>query len=194
MDRTNWQPVWQSQQEQEIELKRQRLERFTQFFNRVNSAFSFRKVVVKVQNSPLEAPAWSNSHEVTFNSRLIGELNTRFSNKLSNKLQIGLTQLRDFRSPHSNSETFPLVDILNNGNIYTTFGYEMYTYNNKLNTDVYQFNDILTYYKGAHEITLGTQNSYKKYQNAFAPGYQGVYQFNSLTDFYNSANNGLINQ
>ena len=76
MDRTNWQPVWQSQQEQEIELKRQRLERFTQFFNRVNSAFSFRKVVVKVQNSPLEAPAWSNSHEVTFNSRLIGELNT----------------------------------------------------------------------------------------------------------------------
>ena len=124
---------------------------------------------------------------------LIGELNTRFSNKLSNKLQIGLTQLRDFRSPHSNSETFPLVDILNNGNIYTTFGYEMYTYNNKLNTDVYQFNDILTYYKGAHEITLGTQNSYKKYQNAFAPGYQGVYQFNSLTDFYNSANNGLAN-
>ena len=124
---------------------------------------------------------------------LIGELNSRFSNKLSNKLQVGLTQLRDFRSPHSTSGTFPLVDILNNGNIYTTFGYEMYTYNNKLNTDVYQLNDILTYYKGAHEITLGTQNSIKKYQNAFAPGYQGVYQFNSLTDFFNSANNGLAN-
>ena len=112
---------------------------------------------------------------------------------MSNKLQIGYTALRDFRSPHSNSETFPLVDILNNGNIYTTFGYEMYTYNNKLNTDVYQLNDILTYYKGAHEITVGTQNSIKKYQNAFAPGYEGVYQFNSLTDFYNSAKNGLAN-
>ena len=124
---------------------------------------------------------------------LIGELNTRFNNKLSNKLQIGLTQLKDYRSPHSTSSTMPLVDILNNGNIYTTFGYEMYTYNNKLNTDVYQFNDILTYYKGSHEFTIGTQNSYKKYQNAFAPGYQGVYQFNSLTDFYNSANNGLAN-
>jgi Carboxypeptidase regulatory-like domain/TonB-dependent Receptor Plug Domain len=124
---------------------------------------------------------------------LIGELNTRFNNKLSNKLQVGYTALRDFRAPHSSSETFPLVDILNNGNIYTTFGYEMYTYNNKLNTDVYQLNDILTYYKGAHEITLGTQNSYKKYQNAFAPGYQGVYQYNSLTDFYNSVNNGTAN-
>lgn len=124
---------------------------------------------------------------------VIAELNTRFNNKLSNKLQVGYTALRDFRSPHSSSETFPLVDILNNGNIYTTFGYEMYTYNNKLNTDVYQLNDILTYYKGAHEFTVGTQNSIKKYQNAFAPGYQGVYQFNSLTDFYNSAKNGTAN-
>jgi len=69
----------------------------------------------------------------------------------------------------------------------------MYTYNNKLNTDVYQLNDILTYYKGAHEFTVGTQNSLKKYQNAFAPGYQGVYQFNSLADFYASANNGTAN-
>jgi hypothetical protein len=86
------------------------------------------------------------------------------------------------------------VDILNgNGSIYTTFGYEMYTYNNLLNTDSYQFSDIFTYYKGSHEITLGTQDYYKKYANAFAPGYQGVYQFNSLTDFYNSAMNGAAN-
>lgn len=124
---------------------------------------------------------------------LIAELNTRLSNKMSNKLQAGYTQLRDFRSPHSSSKSFPLVDILNNGNIYTSFGYEMYTYNNILSTDVYQFSDILTYYKGAHELTFGTQDYYRKYQNAFAPGYQGVYQFNSLTDFYNSANNGLAN-
>ena len=124
---------------------------------------------------------------------LIAELNTHFNNSLSNKLQVGYTALRDFRSPHSSSSTMPLVDILNNGNIYTTFGYEMYTYNNILNTDVYQLNDILTYYKGAHEFTVGTQNSIKKYQNAFAPGYEGVYQFNSLTDFYNSAKNGLAN-
>jgi Carboxypeptidase regulatory-like domain len=123
----------------------------------------------------------------------IAELNTRFNNRLSNKLQVGYTALRDFRSPHSSSSTLPLVDILNNGNIYTTFGYEMYTYNNKLNTDVYQLNDILTYYKGSHELTFGTQNSIKKYQNAFAPGYQGVYQFNSLTDFYNSAKYGVAN-
>lgn len=122
---------------------------------------------------------------------VIAELNTRFGNKASNKLQVGYTALRDYRSPHSNNSTMPLVDILNGaGNIYTTFGYEMYTYNNKLNTNVFQFADFFKFYKGSHEITVGTQDYYRKYENAFAPGYQGVYQFNNLTDFYNSAING----
>ena len=112
------------------------------------------------------------------------ELNTRFSNKSSNKLQVGYTRERDFRSAKS-SGNFPLVDILNNGNIYTTFGYEPYTYNNNLFMDSYQLTDIFSLYKGGHEITIGTQNSYKKYQNAFAPDYNGGYQFNSLSDFYN---------
>ena len=113
----------------------------------------------------------------------IAELNTRFGNSASNKFQVGYTQERDFRSPNSSSATFPHVDILSSGNIYTDFGYEMYTYSNTLNMDSYQLTDIFSLYKGAHEITIGTQNSYKKYQNAFAPGYNGVYQFNSLTDF-----------
>ena len=115
----------------------------------------------------------------------IAELNTRFSNKASNKLQIGYSALRDFRIPHT-STPFPFVDILSGNNIYTSFGYEPYTYNNLLNTDVFQLTDIFKLYKGSHELTFGTQNYYKQYKNAFAPGYQGVYQFKSLTDFYNN--------
>ena len=122
----------------------------------------------------------------------IAELNTRISNKLVNKFQVGMTQLRDFRSSQGNSN-LPLVDILLSGNVYTTFGYEPFTYNNKLNTDNFQFSDILTFYNGSHEITAGTQNSFKKYLNGFAPAYQGLYQFNSLTDFYNSVNTGTVN-
>lgn len=58
------------------ELKKQKLERFTQFFGRVNSAFTFRKVTVKIEDSPLPAPAWSTASEVTFNSRMIEELDS----------------------------------------------------------------------------------------------------------------------
>lgn len=57
------------------EEKRQRLERFTQFFGRVNSAFTFRKVTVSVVESTMQAPAWSGASTVTFNSLVIGDLN-----------------------------------------------------------------------------------------------------------------------
>ncbi|ACU58804.1 TonB-dependent receptor [Chitinophaga pinensis] len=138
-------------------------------------------------------PFYGSGYVINNNFNIfIAELNSRFGNSASNKFQIGYTALRDFRSSHSNSSTFPLVDILNNGNIYTSFGYEPYTYNNVLNTDVFQISDIFTFYKGAHEITVGTQDYYRKYKNAFAPGYQGAYQFASLTDFYNSVKNNNV--
>jgi hypothetical protein len=118
---------------------------------------------------------------------VIGELNTRFSNSANNKLQIGYTQLRDFRSSLSSGD-FPQVDILDgNGLPYTSFGYERFTYGNVLNTDVIQFNNIFNLYKGKHEFTFGTQNSFKKYSNGFSPSYAGAYRFNSLADFYASA-------
>jgi hypothetical protein len=117
----------------------------------------------------------------------IAELNSKMSNRISNKLQIGYTALRDFRTAMSSAE-FPMVDILDgNGKGFTSFGYELYTYGNKLNTDIYQLNDNLSIYAGKHELTFGTQTSYKKYLNGFSPNYEGVFQFNSLADFYASA-------
>ena len=119
----------------------------------------------------------------------IAELNTRISNSASNKLQVGYTALRDFRASLAGAN-FPLVDIMDGqGHSYTAFGYEPFTYNNLLNTDIYQVSDIYTMYKGAHEITIGTQDYYKKFKNGFAPNYAGNYRFNTLTDFYNSAMN-----
>jgi len=58
------------------EAKRQRIERFTGFFSRVNSAFTFRPVTVTVESSPIKAPAWSGASDVHFNANEIGELDT----------------------------------------------------------------------------------------------------------------------
>ena len=141
----------------------------------------------------LAMPFQNSGYTINNNFNIfIAELNTRFSNKAVNKLQVGYSSMKDFRTPQGNS-TMPLVDILNGSNVYTTFGYETFTYNNKLNTDVFQFSDIFTAYKGSHELTLGTQNYFKKYMNGFAPSYQGSYQFASLTDFYRSANDPTVN-
>jgi hypothetical protein len=137
---------------------------------------------------PTGMPFFGGGYSINNNADIIiGELNTRFSNNASNKLQIGYTSLRDFRGSLSAGE-FPQVDILDgNGLPFTTFGYERFTYGNELNTDVIQFNNIFNLYKGKHEFTFGTQNSFKKYSNGFSPNYAGAFRFNSLADFYASA-------
>jgi len=130
-------------------------------------------------------PFFGSGYRINNNLNIyIAELNTRFGNTASNKIQVGYTRERDFRTPKSTG-TMPLVDILSGSNIVTTFGYEPYTYNNVLNMDSYQFTDIFSLYKGGHEITLGTQDSYKKYQNAFAPDWNGGYQYSSFAAFLN---------
>jgi hypothetical protein len=137
---------------------------------------------------PTGMPFFGGGYSINNNADvIIGELNTRFSNNASNKLQIGYTSLRDFRGSLSAGE-FPQVDILDgNGLPFTTFGYERFTYGNELNTDVIQLNNIFNWYKGKHEFTFGTQNSFKKYSNGFSPNYAGAFRFNSLADFYASA-------
>ena len=126
----------------------------------------------------------------------IAELNTRISNKSSNKLQVGYSAFRDFRQTIGGGKAFPLVDILNAGGnaTYTSFGYEPFTYNNKLSTDIFQFSDFYNLYKGDHEITVGTQLYYKKFVNGFAPNYEGAYRFNSLQNFYDAVNTPAVPQ
>ncbi|MBC7890030.1 MAG: TonB-dependent receptor [Ferruginibacter sp.] len=145
------------------------------------------------QPSITAMPFISSSYVINNNFNIvIAELNTRISNKLSNKLQVGYNQLRDYRS--SPGGVFPLVDIENNALLsLTSFGYEPFTAFNELSTDTWQLNDIVTLYKGNHTLTFGTQNTYNKFKNGFAPSYYGAYRFANLDSFYNSVNLGRAN-
>ena len=64
------------------ERQRQRIDRLTSFFARVNSAFTSRKVKVKTEYSDMQAPAWSSSDEVVFNAKLLGDLTAKDLTKL----------------------------------------------------------------------------------------------------------------
>ena len=145
------------------------------------------------QPGPTAMPFFSSSYVINNNFNIIiAELNSRISNKLSNKLQIGYNQLRDFRT--SPGGLFPLVDIENGaGSSFTSFGYEPFTAFNELSTDTWQINDIVNLFKGKHTITFGTQNTFNKFRNGFAPNYYGAFRFKSLADFYASANTGAAN-
>ena len=136
----------------------------------------------------------------TINNNLnsfIAELNSTFgAGKYSNNLTAGYSAFRDFRT--SFASNFPLVEIGNGvglagvqgtqapNSTYTSFGYEPFTYNNLLNSDVYQVGDNFTAYLGKHNVTVGTYNEFYSFQNGFAPNYNSVYRFNSLEDFYSN--------
>ncbi len=125
---------------------------------------------------------------------LIGQLNTRISNKMSNEFIFGWTANRDYRAVKG--KLFPLVDILDGGNTdrnYISFGSEPFTPNNKLFTDTWQASDNLTWYNGNHTISTGGNFESFKFFNQFTPQIQGQYTFNSLADFYTSANAYLAN-
>ena len=131
---------------------------------------------------------FQNSNYVINNDLYSGivEVNSIIGTKFSNNLQFGYTANRDYRS--SRGGIFPLVDILKDGTTYTTFGFEPFTPNNVLNTDTWQFKDDLTWYKGQHTLTAGINFESFKFSNGFTPTYYGQYIYNSLDDFYKSAN------
>src|SRR5256884_4339627 len=88
---------------------------------------------------------------------------------------------------------FPLVEILQVGTNYTTFGFEPFTPDNQLRYHSYQLQDNYTIYLPKHSVTFGV--SVEKYHsaNVFFPGAQSVYVYNSLADFYQDANGYVLN-
>ncbi|HEY1061766.1 MAG TPA: carboxypeptidase regulatory-like domain-containing protein [Daejeonella sp.] len=117
---------------------------------------------------------------------LAAELNSSFGSKLSNTLRGSFTHQNDPRG--SESDVFPLVDIMKDGTAFTTFGYEPFTYGNLRDVQTYSFTDNLTMSLGNHELTLGLQMDFSTTKNGFQRFGTGAYRFNSWDDFVNGAN------
>lgn len=115
---------------------------------------------------------------------VMAELNTRINDRMTNSLQAGVSFLRDYRD--MDGGFFPQVDLLwanDPGTIMTTFGTEANSYNNQLNTDIYQIQDNLTYTTGKHQITAGISADLRKFKNGFAQNYPGAWEFSSFDSF-----------
>ena len=101
-----------------------------------DQAFSFRNTCYGMENN-----VWS----------VTGELNSRFSNNLTNRILFTYSDIRDERS--SDSSPFPFIDIWDgNGNAFMSAGYELFTWNNSVKNNVINLQDHVTWTLGKHKL------------------------------------------
>ena len=116
------------------------------------------------------------------------DLNSRFTNNLSNQFLATFSQLDDIRG--TNSSKFPFIDILDgSGKImpYISAGYELFTWNNGVHNQVLTIKDDLTYYLGNHKIMGGFSFEYQMADNSYMRNGTGYYRYSSLDDFLTGA-------
>ena len=117
---------------------------------------------------------------------VVAELNSRLGDNLYNELRASGTFVRDFRDTEYSG---PCVQISNvtggdgETKITANIGTEFSSGANKLNQDVYSFEDNLSWYLGNHTLTFGTHNEIYKISNLFIQASEGAWYYNSLDYF-----------
>src|SRR5690606_28594085 len=120
-----------------------------------------------------------------------GEWNAVIGDSIANNLVVSYSSHDESRGPIDT--LFPVVDILEGGQTYTTFGAEPFTPNNELRYKSFNIRNDVTKFGEKHTLVGGVsfQNYYS--ENVFFPGSQSAYVYNSLQDFYTDANDYLAN-
>ena len=126
------------------------------------------------------------------------DLNSRFTNNLSNQFLATYSKLDDTR--YTDSSDFPFIDILDGGqksvdgtaaadgtNNYMALGQELFTYNNAVHNTIWTAKDDITYYLGDHKIIGGINFEHQMADNSYFRNGTGYYRYSSLEDFINGA-------
>ena len=106
---------------------------------------------------------------------IVSELNTRFSNSLSNELRVSYSGIRDNRT--FSGKPFPAVQIDLAGGSRIRAGVDANTPLNELGQDIFSLTNNLTWTKGNHTFTFGTHNELFKMRNLFVPNAYGYYEY-----------------
>lgn len=126
-----------------------------------------------------------------------GELNSTFG-KFSNTVRATYTYQNDSRE--SDSQVFPFVDIMSTGSgvvpqsgsgvgaVYTSFGYEPFSFGNLRQVKMYSLVDNLSWKTNKHTWTVGFQYDENRTINGFQRFATSYYRFATWADFESSLN------
>ena len=145
------------------------------------------------RNNSTQALSFQNSNYVINenNRSLVGEWNSQIRGSVSNNMIIGYTKSDESRGIPGG--LFPIVDILQAGTTYASFGTEAFTPYNELRYNTLQFQNNLTINTDRNDITFGVTAQRYRSENSFYSGSQSAYVYNSLQDFYTDVNDYIAN-
>ncbi len=115
------------------------------------------------------------------------ELNSRFSNNISNQFLATYSKIQSGRS--SPSSDFPFIDIgdgLGTQSLwqnYISAGYELFTYNNAVVNDNYIITNNVNISAGKHEIVAGASFEMQQFKNNYMRNGTSYYRYASVEDF-----------
>ncbi len=121
------------------------------------------------------------------------DLNSRISDKISNQFLTTYSKINDIRG--SNSDKFPFIDIMYDDGTaapqpvepYISAGYELFTWNNGVNNNIFNIIDNITFSLNNHKVTAGVSFEYQMANNSYMRNGTGYYRYANIDDFLNQA-------
>ena len=135
----------------------------------------------------------------------VAELNSVFSNRFANSLNVGYTYIKDPARGVPGGQVFPFIEVLEwdgspppaetlgTPRYFFAMGNELFTVGNLLENGVFNITNNVSAFLGAHTITAGFNFEYQTFENAFNPNANTFYRFNSYQNFEDVVINRLPN-
>jgi hypothetical protein len=114
---------------------------------------------------------------------MVAQLNSTIGTSFFNELRVTYQRERNVRGDQPGFNAWPEVRVDLPSNNYITFGTEYSSQANKLNQDIVEITDDLTWVKGSHTFSFGTHNEIYKFYNLFIQNLYGAYRFSSAANF-----------
>ena len=124
----------------------------------------------------------SNNTIVNRTHTIVGELNSRLGDNLTNELRATAVLVNEHREvPYVAPTIYTSGD-----NTVLDLGTHYCSYINKTLTNTYTLTDNLQWSLGAHNLTFGTHNEFYTFANAYRTYATGQYNFASVSDFFDT--------
>ena len=165
---------WNINDKNKLSLRYQHQNAFDDKYGAGTSSYTFNNSSYRMNNK-------TNS--------IVAELTSHISDNLYNEFRASANIVRDHRDVAYQGPTVQIYNLPSAdgtiSNITGNIGTDYSSGANRLDQDIYSFEDNLSWYMGDHTFTFGTHNEFYRMSNLFIQASNGSWYYDSLEEFLN---------